>query len=115
VAVVAGNSYPAPDLDHLNDAQATSDVVTLIRLPWTLTLTTDITTFSTTEQPTLTATANHDVGPTGGAYKIYILDIALLRDDGTVRVRGGNDDQQGQRPGWGWDNTGPAWGTLDGA
>ena len=48
--------------------------VTLTRAPWNIILTSDRSTFLPGEEVTLTATANQDVGYTGGNYQIYIFD-----------------------------------------
>lgn len=63
------------DLAHLADVQATSEPVTLTRTSWTVSLTTSTETFAVGQPVTLTATTGQDVGATGGAYQIQILDL----------------------------------------
>jgi RHS repeat-associated protein len=52
----------------------TSSTVAVARAPWTVSLASDRTETVAGQSVTLTATANQDVGGTGGAYKISILD-----------------------------------------
>jgi RHS repeat-associated protein len=59
----------------LTDVQATSDVVTETREPWTVALTENKTVFASGDSVELTATANQNVGGSYGSYEIDIFDV----------------------------------------
>lgn len=62
------------------DVQATSNTLAgATRMPWTIELQVDKSTFAAGESFTLTATANQDVGATNGSYWMYIVDTTTGR------------------------------------
>jgi hypothetical protein len=63
-----------PSYSQGTDLQATSETVSATRAAWTVSLAQDKTVFQAGESVTLTATANQDVGNTGGKYGIFIFD-----------------------------------------
>jgi YD repeat-containing protein len=68
-------TYVAMVADRLGrDVQATSTPVVVGRSAWTVALSASPTTWGAGQSSTLTATANQDVGSTGGAYVLRIVD-----------------------------------------
>jgi RHS repeat-associated protein len=74
VAVVAHDAGAAIDYAQAADVQATSNVVTVGRQPWSLTLSGDLSTIAAGQSATLAVESNQDVGGTGGLYALYVFD-----------------------------------------
>jgi hypothetical protein len=75
VAVVAQHNSYAYNYSTVPDIQATSNSVTEAREAWTVSLTSSETTYASGDSVTLTATANQDVGNTGGALAIVFYSV----------------------------------------
>jgi RHS repeat-associated protein len=73
VAVVAKADANLTTYAQLADVQASSNLVTLTRQTWTLTLSADATTFAAGQSVTLTATSNQSTTRTGSNYGIYLF------------------------------------------
>ncbi|MDQ1745622.1 MAG: hypothetical protein QOE23_3961, partial [Pseudonocardiales bacterium] len=72
VAEVAATNG-TPTYANVTGQQAVSNEITLTRQAWTVTLTQSGSVYTAGSPVTLTATANQDVGATGGSYRIYIF------------------------------------------
>ena len=68
-------AFVAAAADHEVDVQASSNVVSAMRKPWTVSLAIDREVFAAGQSVTLTATADQQVYWTNGAYRMYIKDL----------------------------------------
>jgi RHS repeat-associated protein len=80
VAVVSDWSHSGGTLSTASDVQATSNTVTLSRTAWTISLSTDSSSFPTGQFPSVTATTNQVAAASTAGYQIFIYD----ETDGTI-------------------------------
>jgi RHS repeat-associated protein len=84
IASGVAHSYVAVVSDKLGrDVQATSTAVVVGRAAWTVSLSASPSTWVAGQSSTLTATANQDVGQTGSAYVIRLMDATTSTVLGT--------------------------------